>query len=283
MKIAAVVAGTLLVAGSAGAGIWDDDDGCRYTANRNAATSSAGVNKVVIHAESGSLKVEGVANAPQIAVAGKACTSDDDFLDRMTLTMRKQGSELHITADIPDKTVIFGFFHARLDMDVTVPAGIAIYIDDDSGSTKVANTGNTTIDDDSGSIEVRNVRGNLVIHDDSGSIDVDGVTGNVEIEDDSGELIVKNVGGSVEIEDDSGSMTVARVQGSVRIRDDDSGSITVENVKRDVTVDSDGSGGIEVADVGGNFTVGHKGSGGIDYVRVSGRVDIPERHKRGRD
>ena len=284
MKIAAIALATTLVAGSAVAGIWDDDeDGCRYSAARNGATPAAGVTKVVIHADSGSLKVDGVAGAAQVAVTGKACTSDDDFLDRMTLTMRRQGSELHINAEIPDKTVLFGFFTARLDFAVTMPAGLPVYIDDDSGWTKVANTGALTIDDDSGAIEVRNVRGNLVIHDDSGSIDVDGVTGNVEIEDDSGEMTIKNVAGSVEIEDDSGSITVARVDGSLRIRNDDSGSIVVQNVKRDVTIDDDGSGGIEVADIGGNFTVGHKGSGGIDYARVAGRVDIPDRKRRDRD
>ncbi len=280
MRIAAIALTTTLVAGTAMAGLFDDEDGCRYSAARNAATQAAGVTKIVIHADSGSLKVEGVPGASQVAVTGKACTSDDDFLDRMTLTLRRQGSELHITAEIPDKTVIFGFFTARLDMDITMPAGLPVYIDDDSGSTKVANTGPLTIDDDSGSIEVRNVRGNLVIHDDSGGIDIDGVTGNVEIEDDSGEIIVKNIGGSVEIEDDSGSITVARVEGSLRVRDDDSGSITATNVRRDVTIDSDGSGSIEVADVGGNFTVGHKGSGGIDYTRVAGKVDIPERKRR---
>ena len=277
MRIAAITALSLLMAGSALAdgGLFDDMD-CRYTAPRKGASPASGVSRVVIHADSGWLKVDGTPGATQIAATGTACTSDEDFLDRITLTMRRSGSDLHITADIPDKTVIFGFFSARLDFGVTLPAGLPVVIDDDSGWMKVSNTGTTTIDDDSGSIEVANVRGDLTIHDDSGSIDINGVTGNVTVEDDSGELAVKNVGGNVEIEDDSGSISVAQVQGSLRIREDDSGSITVSNVKRDVLIDDDGSGGIDVADVGGNFTVGHKSSGGIDYVRVAGKVRIPE-------
>lgn len=264
MKLAAIAAATTLVAVSAFADGMFDGDECKYTAARRVAAPVAGVTKVVIHADSGSLKVEGTNGVSQIVAAGTACTSEGDFLPRMTLTSRRQGSELHISADIPEKSVIFGFFHARLDFAVTLPAGMPVVIDDDSGSIEVANTGALTIDDDSGSIQTRNVRGALVINDDSGSIDIDGVAG------------------AVTIEDDSGSITIARVQGSLRVRDG-SGSIVVENIRGDVLVSEDGSGGIEVADVGGSFTVARKGSGGIDYSRVSGRVSIPERHRRHND
>jgi hypothetical protein len=279
MRIAATTAlGLLLSATPAFAdGLFDGSD-CRHQAPRKGASPAAGISRVVIHADSGSLKVDGTPGVTQIVAAGTACTSDEDFLDRITLTMRRSGSDLHITTDIPDKTVIFGFFSARLDVAVTIPAGLPVVIDDDSGWIKLSNTGTTTIDDDSGAIEVSNVRGDLTIHDDSGAIEINGVTGNVLVEDDSGELVVKNVGGNVEIEDDSGAITVATVQGSLRIREDDSGSILVQNVRRDVTIDDDGSGGIDVADIGGSFTVGQKhGGGGIDYARVQGKVRVPEK------
>lgn len=276
MKLAALTAVALLTASSAFAGGFLDDMDCENSAARRVVSPVGGISRVVIHADAGWLKVDGTQGATQIVAAGTACTSDEDFLPRMTLTMRRSGSDLHITADIPDKTVFFGFFSARLDFGVTLPAGMPVVIDDDSGWMKVANTGVTTIDDDSGSIEVRNVNGNLTIHDDSGAIEIDHVTGNVVVEDDSGDLTVKNVGGSVEIEDDSGGITVAKVEGSLRIREDDSGSITVQNVKHDVLIDDDSSGSVEVADIGGNFTVGHKSSGSIDYVRVGGKVSVPD-------
>ena len=279
MRIAAVTTlSVLLSAGSAYAGGLFDDNDCRHTAPRKGASPAAGVSRVVIHADSGSLKVDGTPGATQIGASGTACTSDEDFLDRITLTMRRSGSDLHITTDIPDKTVIFGFFSARLDLAVTLPAGLPVVIEDDSGWIKLANTGTTTIDDDSGSIEVKNVRGALSISDDSGSIEVDTVQGNLKIEDDSGEITVKNVSGSVAIEDDSGSITVSHVD-SLHISDDDSGSITASNVRRDVLIDNDSSGSIEVVDVGGNFTVHRKGSGHIDHTRVAGKVDIPDRHR----
>jgi hypothetical protein len=277
MRIAAIAAAmALLATGPVFAGLLDDDD-CRHSSPRKASAPASGITKVVIHADAGSLKVDGTPGATQIGVTGVACSSDDDFLPRMTLTLRRSGSELHIDANIPDKNVFFGFFSARLDFAVTLPQGLPVTIDDDSGWIKVNGTGATIIDDDSGSIEVRNVRGPLTIHDDSGSIDVDAVIGNVEIEDDSGEIVIKNVNGSVQIDDDSGSIMVAKVEGSLRIRNDDSGSITVQNVRHDVSVDEDGSGSIDVADIGGNFTVSHKSSGSVEYARVAGRVKVPER------
>ena len=274
MKIAAIATIATLVAGTALAG-WDDD--CRYTSGRRAVTPAAGVTKVIIRADAGSLTVNGQAGAAQITSQGTACTSDEDFLSSINLTLRRAGSVLHVEADIPEKTVVFGFFSARLDFEVTLPAGLPVEIEDGSGWIRASNTGAMTIDDDSGAIDVRNVRGPLVIRDDSGAVDVETVAGNVTIEDDSGEISVRDVTGDVDIEDDSGAITVTRVEGSLHIRDDDSGSITAREIRRDVVIDSDGSGAVEVADVGGRFVVGRKTSGAIDHVRVAGRISLPHR------
>jgi len=280
MKTAAIgTAMMILATGSAFAGGLFDDD-CKYTAPRNLTASAAGVTKVVIKADAGWLKVDGKPGAAQVVTTGTACTSDDDFLGKITLTQHRSGSTLYIDANIPNRTVIFGFSQARLDFGVTLPAGLEVSIDDGSGWMKVANTGPLAIDDDSGAIEVRNVRGPVTIDDDSGDILVDAVIGNVKINDDSGGIDVKNVNGSVEIEDDSGGIVIARIEGTVHVKDDDSGSIIVSNVKHDVLIDADSSGSIEVADVGGNFTVGSKDSGSIDYSRVAGRVRVPERFRR---
>ena len=98
MRLAAIAAVAALVTvpvmgGGRGGGLFDDDD-CKYTAKRRAATPAAGITKVVIHAEAGSLDVNGTTGAAQITADGTACTSDEDFLPRMTLSLRKSGSEL---------------------------------------------------------------------------------------------------------------------------------------------------------------------------------------------
>lgn len=274
MRVPAALAVCALLATPLTAGIFDDED-CRHTAARRVTAPAAGVSRVIIHAEAGSLTVAGTPGVTQIVASGTACTSDGDLIDRMTLAMRRAGSELHITAQIPDKAVFFGFFQAKLDFAVSVPTGMAVVIDDESGWIKASGLGPTEIDDDSGSIELRNVRGNVAIDDASGSIDVDSVIGNVRIDDDSGEIVVKNVNGEVVIEDESGSITVDRVEKSVRVAEDDSGSISIRNVKGDVLVEDDASGSVDVTDVGGRFTVGRKSSGSIDYARVAGKVSVP--------
>lgn len=258
---------------------WFDHDHCRYQEARNLTTPATGVTRVIIHGDAGSLTVDGRSGVSQIGVVGQACTSDEDFLPRMTLIARRSGGDLYITASIPEKKVLFGWFQARLDFSVTIPAGLPVVIEDDSGWLKVAGTGPTEIEDDSGSIDIRDVRGTLRISDDSGSIKVDNVQGNVTIEDDSGEIVVRHITGNVEIEDDSGAITVSDVQGSLRIPDDQSGAISVRDVKRDVLINEDGSGLIDVADIGGNFTVHRKGSGSIDYERVAGKVSVPRRDR----
>lgn len=265
----------ILTAGSAFADLFDDE--CQYTAPRRVASSMAGVSKVVVHGDAGSLSVTGTPGANQLIANGTACTSDEDFLTRITLSMTRRGNELHVSSEIPEKTVIFGFFQARLDFSVSLPAGVPVVIDDGSGWIKVSNTGALVIDDGSGSLELKNVRGNVVINDGSGEIDLDGIIGNVTVDDSSGSVIARNITGNVQIEDGSGAIEIARVEGSVRIPRDGSGAITVQNIRGSVIVDDDGSGAIAVADVGGSFTVGSKGSGGIDYERVAGKVSIPRR------
>lgn len=273
MRIAAFAALALLSAAPLSAGLFDDDD-CRYSAPRKAVVPAGGVTKVVIHGMAGSLTVTGTPGASQVVASGTACTSDDDFVEKMTLTARRSGSEVHIEATIPEKSVFFGFFSARLDFTVALPAGIPVSIDDGSGWMKVSGTGPTEIEDGSGSIEVRDVRGPLRIDDGSGSIEIDGAR-DIRIDDQSGDIVVRNVTGNVELEDGSGSIVVEKVTGSVHVLDDGSGSIDIRNVRGNAIIDEDGSGTIDVADVGGDFTVGRKGSGSIDQVRVSGRVSVP--------
>jgi len=257
------------------AGIASADDDCRYREGRRVTAPIAGVTKIVVHGAAGTLHVDGRQGISEVLAAGTACTSESGFIDDMTLTARRSGSELHIEAHIPEKRIVFGFFAAKLDFGVVVPYGIAVEVEDGSGWLKVTNVGAARIEDGSGELEIRNVRGNLTVQDGSGNTTIDGVSGNVDIEDGSGELRITNVAGNVQIEDDSGSIVVSRVEGALLVRDDGSGSIDARNIRRGVTIDDDGSGAIDVADIGGDFTVHRKGSGNIDHVRVAGRVTIP--------
>lgn len=238
-----------------------DRDECRYEAARRVGTNAAGITKVVVHGVNGSLHVDGRQGVAEVVAAGKACTSDEDLLPDINLTVRRSGSELHFEAHVPEKSSAMSiWYEARLDFGVTVPAGVAVEIHDGSGETKVTNVGAATIADGSGSLIIANVRGNLSIRDGSGEIDITDVTGNVTVEDGSGDITIRNVSGAVDIEDASGS-------------------IRADHVKQDILIRDDGSGGVRVSDVGGDFTVRSKGSGGVSYARVTGRVSVPRDHR----
>ncbi|MFZ2491848.1 MAG: hypothetical protein WA208_10210 [Thermoanaerobaculia bacterium] len=274
MRISSVLGTFVFLTATAAVAAPPLGDDCKHAADRKVATPATGISKIVIHGEAGSLRVEGRDGAVDVAAVGRACTSDRDLLDDMTLTLRRSGNTLHVDAHIPEKTIIFGFYEARLDFTVLLPANIPVEIHDGSGSLKVANVVSAVVEDGSGSMEIRGVRGALQISDGSGEIDIDGIGGNVTIEDGSGEITLRNATGNVTIEDGSGGIDVARIGGRLVI-DDSSGSISAAHVKQGVIVEDDGSGSIDVADIGGDFLVHQKGSGSVHHTRVAGKVSVP--------
>jgi hypothetical protein len=258
----------------AGGGLFGNE--CSNTAPRNASTSAAGITRVIIHAQSGTLKIDGQTGDNSVAVHGTACSSDEDFVRSINFRMRKSGTDLIVETEIPERNHIdFGWFQARLDLEILVPAGVALVVRDGSGATEISNVGPTDIEDGSGELQVRHVAGDLKIEDGSGAITIEDVRGSVRLEDGSGGIDIRNVAGNVEVDDDSGGMDIQQIGGSVTVLDDSSGRITIRGVKQNVVIGDDGSGGVDVQDVGGDFTVRRKGSGGVDYARVSGRVSVP--------
>jgi hypothetical protein len=234
---------------------------CAYEAERRVALDASAGEWLRLSAGSGELSVQGRAGLTRVQAVARACASDEEALQELTLTLERGDRDVVLSAHYPDRRG-WDNDYARLDMVVEVPLHMAVDIDDSSGSMEVGGTGETRIEDSSGSILVREIEGPLWIDDSSGEIDVKGVSGDVEIEDGSGEVDVANVGGTVHVRDGSGSISVYQVEG-------------------DVIVDSDGSGSISVRDVRGDFRVGRDGSGGIRYSGIAGQVDIP-RDKRDR-
>lgn len=251
MKVIAVLAAMTLAVSAEGGVL----DGCEHEAAKMAGTAFAGAKSVRVIARAGSLKVTGVDGANQVSVRGRACSSSRSQLEKIDLTVTRSGSEIVVEAVMP--SFVIGYSNNSLDLEVTMPGGVPLSIEDSSGEMTVENVGSLTIDDSSGGIVVRRIRGNLAIEDSSGAIDVQNVAGDVSVEDSSGDIDVKTVGGNVVVEDDS------------------SGAIDIRGVKKNVTVQHDSSGAIRVADVGGNFTVADDGSGGIEFDRVAGKVKLP--------
>src|SRR5437763_5340499 len=147
-----ISAALTLFAASASAGWFGGD--CSYTAARRAAVSAAGATRIVIIARAGELRVTGASGSSEVRATGTACTSERDNLDDITLVATRSGSEVRIEAKVPE---LSGWHSTNaLDFEVTVPANVALRIDDTSGEMHVEGVGTSDIHDTSGAIHVRN-------------------------------------------------------------------------------------------------------------------------------
>ena len=60
-----------------------------------------------------------------------------------------------IEAVIPERTMIFNFYEARLDLEVISPADLRVDVTNGSGSVSINGTGSVSIRDGSGEINVQ--------------------------------------------------------------------------------------------------------------------------------
>jgi hypothetical protein len=247
----AVVLGSLALAAPARAGLWDWD--CDQRAPRQATVDAAGARQVRVIARAGELKIHGRDGASAVAVHGTACASSEDRLADIKLVAERRGDVVYIEAAIPEDDWWGG---ARaLDLDIEVPASMALDVEDGSGSAEIRTVGSLKIEDGSGDLIVDTVQGGVAVDDGSGSLDIRNVHGEVRVKDGSGEIVVRDAASVLIDEDGSGSVEVTSVRGNVVVRDDGSGSISVRDVAGDFTVEDDGSGGIDHRDVRGRVRI----------------------------
>ena len=210
-----------------------------YTETRYLQLDTDDTEVLSIDAGAGSMDIKGVAGASAISVKAVIEISDTNvdeamkIIERnMTLSLEQKGTVAHLKAWFEHGFLNFGSDDGRIDIEVKVPQGIAVIINDGSGS-----------------IDVVDLMADISIDDGSGSIDVSNVA-HVKIDDGSGSIDVSHVSGDVSIIDGSGSINVRGVQGSVTI-DDGSGSIKISDVEEDLIITGDGSGGLTYSDIRG--------------------------------
>jgi hypothetical protein len=217
---------------------WDDYD---YHEERNLSVDADGLTSLRIDAGAGSMKVNGVDGAATIDVTATILVSgarDDKarelIEDRMELTLERNGDKAILIADFGGS---MGWSKGgAIALDVRVPKGMDLDIDDGSGSIEIHDTvGAVELNDGSGSIKVSNVAG-VRVDDGSGSIDIRDASGDVRIDDGSGSVTVRGVTGSIVIDDGSGSINVSDVQGDFRVVDAGSGSVNYRDVAGEIDV-----------------------------------------------
>ncbi len=215
-----------------------------YTEDRSLELDTEGVSRLDIDAGAGSLVVTGAAGTSKIHVTATINVPDEDdeealeYIEkRLRFSLDKVDDEARLEAYFDNGAWSWGD-SPTVDLDVRVPHGLDLFVDDSSGSLEINDSqSGVEIDDGSGSIRVTGVT-SLVIDDGSGSIKVADVAGDVEIEDGSGSITVQRVGGGVTIDDGSGSIDVDDVELDLVIVDDGSGGLDATNVRGDVINDS---------------------------------------------
>jgi len=267
----------LLVAlGPATAFAWGND--CDFRADRAAGVDAKGVEKVVIRAGAGDMKVVGRGNAVRIEARGVACAAKQELLDATQINVRREGNIVYVETAMPqdENSGLFGRDgYAYIDLGVALPANIQVDATDSSGDATFEDLQAIVLQDSSGDLQLDRIAGLADVNDSSGDLSIDGA-GRVRVTDSSGDLEVKTVHGDVEVTlDSSGDMHIDEVDGNVRVMQDSSGSIRVENVKGSVNVDSDSSGDIYAGRVKGDFTVSEDSSGSIEHESIGGKITVP--------
>lgn len=249
-------------------------DRCEH---RDVKTLSGPANgSLEVHAGAGELAIEGRSGISDIRVTAVLCASSRERLDELSVAL--DGDRL--TTDYPSAN---GRWSARnyatINLEVEVPLGADVDVEDQSGSTSVSGVGRLRIEDGSGSTTVRNA-GAVTVKDGSGSLRIEDVDGDVHVEDGSGSLEIQRVGGAVEVSDGSGSLRIREVANDVEVSDG-SGSIEIEAVGGSVRIE-EMSGGLSVRDVAGDLVVSGGRRERIRYSNVRGSLDLPPARRKGR-
>ena len=253
---------------------------CEHEADRSFDVDAAGLRTLATHFGSTDLRLRGVPGLAKVEVRARACASDADDLDRLTLNHRVDGNRLVVESERHRGSFsfsIFGSHYAYLDIEIRMPASLAVEVDSGSGDIDARDLASLDFDAGSGDLNVENIAGELVVSVGSGDVEGSDIgrfrlkstgSGDITLDDIHGDAEVGGVG--------SGDLTLSKVGGSVRIDHVGSGDVDLRGVSGDVTLDSIGSGDVDAVDVRGNLTVRSSGSGDVYHRNVGGKVDVPD-------
>ena len=250
---------------------------CKFIAHRDFDVDAAGLKTVAFPLGSSDLVVEGVPGLTKVEVRGRACASEEAWLADLKVDQHLSGDRLTVTPQQGRTNwQWFGSSYASIDIEVRVPASMAIDIKASSGDSKVRNVASLAYDGSSGDLIVDKIAGLLSLELSSGDVQAREV-GSADVRSiSSGDLTLRDVRGDVQVDRvGSGDLRLDNVAGGVTIGSVGSGDVTISHVERGVGVDSLGSGDLDVADVGGDFSLRRKGSGDVHQHGVRGKVDVP--------
>jgi DUF4097 and DUF4098 domain-containing protein YvlB len=253
---------------------------CRYTAERKLDIDPAGLHALAFKLGSSDLQVRGVAGLAKIEVRGRACASEEAKLAGLTVDQSRGGDRVTVTPNQSNEQTfsLFGSNYAYIDLEVRVPATLAIEVQANSGDANIADVAALDFDSHSGDLVVHHVSGQVVAEVHSGDVKADDIGGLEVRRSGSGDVLARNVHGQIKVGHvGSGDLGFDDVGKSVQVESIGSGDVTINRAGGDVMIGSIGSGDINVDGVGGDFVVKKAGSSDIHHRGVKGKVDVPRR------
>ncbi len=204
---------------------------------RELRLDTAGISELDIHSGAGSLDVRGVAGANSVLVTATVVVPGADADEAAELTAKyleldlvREGNIARLTANFASRPNVFSA-SPRINLDVRVPRGLALRIDDGSGEIDVQDMGAAVVvDDGSGAMTLRNITGPVKVDDGSGAIRIEDIEYDVQVVDGSGSINIRRVNGSVTVDDGSGSIDVHDVAEDLVILDDGTGSLNYSQI-----------------------------------------------------
>lgn len=252
-------------------------DECKHSEPHNLTLDFNGVKTVMLDIGPHDLTVTASPGAKG-AVQGKACASNPDRLKELTLTQKRVGDKIIVTAERADTiSISFGSAnYAYLSLNATVPDNVLVQLDVGSGDARVSGAAAMSADVGSGDVEARNIRGLVTADVNSGDIELDTIGSLRVLSVGSGDLTARRVKTNVDVGSvGSGDVDLRDVGGNVSIESIGSGGLEAQKVGGNVIAGKIGSGGLDAHDVAGNLTVRRVGSGGVDHSGVRGTVSVP--------
>lgn len=231
-------------------------DSCNYDKAIEFTIDARSIENLNVDVGAGELTIQGDANTTDVTVTAVACASSRSRLDDVDLVHRRNGSDLEVFTEIENRGSFFfgwGNRNAYIDIEMVVPEGLSLEVDDGSGPVSIAGVSALSLEDGSGSVNISNILGDVYVDDGSGSIEISNVDGLVSIDDGSGDLRILESNAVHVIDDGSGDIHITDIAQNVYIQDDGSGDIDIQDVGGDVDIGSPGSGSVNVSGVAGNY------------------------------
>lgn len=255
---------------------WAGWGGCAFRAPRNLDLATDGVNTLVVQAAAGELTIRGESGQTQVQVRGTACAGTEAALAEIKLVQRREGDRLIVAVEIPETAGGWFDDQRSLDLELRVPARLALDVADSSGDTTIEGVAALQVQDSSGDLRIERIAGEVSVTDSSGDLDLREIGALHIPSDSSGDITAVGVRGDAVIDtDSSGSVTLREVSGDARVGVDSSGDLRFADIGGGVSVGTDSSGDIIAEGVARDFVVERDGSGDIEHSDVRGAVRVP--------